>query len=108
MKNVLSTLVVAVVAFAFTCMIAGCSQVKTGESGMKVRFGQIVSEKPLEEGLYFYWPWMSLVTYDCRNQKIEVEQETFTKDVQYSKVKLAVTFSLDKSKIIDLHKFTGP
>lgn len=88
--------------------LTGCSQVKTGEAGMKVRFGQIVSEKPLDEGLYFYWPWMSLVTYDCRNQKIEVEQETFTKDVQYSKVKLAVTYSLDKSKVIELHKNTGP
>lgn len=103
----LAFIIVAVVSLLFVILI-GCGSVKTGEAGMKISFGEIKSEKPLDEGLYFYWPWMSLVTYDCRNQKIEVEQETFTKDVQYSKVKLAVTYSLDKSKVIELHKNTGP
>ena len=106
--NKLTNAIMFTVLAASISAMCGCSQVRTGEAGMKVCFGEITSIKPLEEGLYFYWPWMSLVTYDCRNQKIEVEQETFTKDVQYSKVKLAVTYSLDKSKVIELHKSTGP
>ena len=108
MKNILCKMCVTFSLVVIACIICGCSQVKTGQAGMKVCFGEITSKRPLEEGLYFYWPWMSLVAYDCRNQKIEVEQETFTKDVQYSKVKLAVTFSLDKSKVIELHQNTGP
>lgn len=107
-ENILYMLTIVVLPILLICGFCGCSQVKTGQAGMKVCFGEITSKQPLEEGLYFYWPWMSLVAYDCRNQKIEVEQETFTKDVQYSKVKLAVTYSLDKSKIIELHKNTGP
>lgn len=106
--NILYTILIVLVPILLICGVCGCSQVKTGQAGMKVCFGEITSKKPLDEGLYFYWPWMSLVSYDCRNQKIEVEQETFTKDVQYSKVKLAVTYSLDKSKVIELHKNTGP
>ena len=108
MKEMTKNVSVTFIASIVMCLMCGCSQVRTGEAGMKVCFGEITSIKPLEEGLYFYWPWMSLVTYDCRNRKIEVEQETFTKDVQYSKVKLAVTYSLDKSKVIELHKNTGP
>lgn len=104
MKTIINIAIALSIAF-----LAGCfSSVDTGEAGMKVQFGEIVSKKPLDEGLYFYPPWVSLVTYDCRNHKVEITTETFTKDVQYSKIQLAVTYSLDKNKVIDLHQETGP
>lgn len=90
------------------CFLSGCfCSVGTGEAGMKVAFGKIVSEKPLPEGLYFYPPWQSLVAYNCQNKKLEMKTETFTKDIQYSKIDLAVTFAIDKSKVIELHRETG-
>lgn len=90
------------------CLTSGCfNSVSTGEAGMKVSFGKILSEKPLQEGIYFYLPWQSLVAYNCQNRRLDVKTETFTKDVQYSKINLAVTFALDKSKVISLHRDTG-
>lgn len=102
-----TTLVSSLAVAAMFCF-AGCfNSVGTGEAGMKVAFGEITSREPLAEGLYFYPPWTSLVVYDCRNKTLKLATETFTKDVQYSKIVLAVTYAVDRSAVLRIHRDTG-
>jgi regulator of protease activity HflC (stomatin/prohibitin superfamily) len=95
-------------AVSLCALIAGCGQVDTGEAGFFTRWGEVISKEPLSEGLHFYEPWgTDLVTYDIKNQTLEVFTDVFTKDVQSMKVKLAVTYNIEKSKVIKLHSETG-
>lgn len=88
--------------------LAGCGQVDSGEAGFFTRWGEVISQEPVSEGLHFYEPWgTDLVTYDIRNQTLRVKTPVFTKDVQSMQVEMSVTFSLEKSKVIALHKSTG-
>ena len=97
-----------IIVIAAAALIAGCGQVDTGEAGFFTRWGEITSKQPLEEGLHFYEPWgTDLVTYNIKNQTITVRTPVFTKDVQTMSLDLAVTFNLDKNKVIDLHRSTG-
>lgn len=104
MKKVIKTIPVAAIA----ALIAGCGQVDTGEAGFFVRWGEIVSREPLSEGLHFYCPFgTDLVTYSIKNQTKTFDTEVFTKDIQSMKLKMSVTYFLNKKDVIGLHSGTG-
>ena len=43
-----------------TLSLCSCGeQIDTGNRGLKTMWGEIISEKPLEEGLYFYMPFLT-------------------------------------------------
>ncbi len=89
-------------------LVAGCGQVDSGHTGLKLSWGKIVSE-PLGPGLWFYNPvGGSLVTYDCREQRVDFRMNAYTKDVQSAEFQIVVTFSLDQSQIVALHNEIGP
>lgn len=99
---------VKLLAVGCVMLISGCGQVETGEAGFFTRWGEITSKHPLSEGLYFYEPFgTELITYDVKNQTVDVATEVFTKDLQSLKLHMSVTFHLDRNKIIDLHSNTG-
>ena len=101
-------LMIKLTAVASLAVLAGCGQVDSGEAGFFTRWGEVISQEPVSEGLHFYEPWgTDLVTYDIRNQTVRVKTPVFTKDVQSMQVEMTVTFSLEKSKVIALHKSTG-
>ena len=88
-------------------LAAGCGQVDSGHSGLRLSWGRVVS-KELGPGLWFYNPiGGSLVVYDCREQRMDLKTESYTKDVQSADLQVVVTFSLDSSRIIDLHNTYG-
>ena len=104
MKNRISS----ITAIALCGLIAGCGQVDTGEVGFFTRWGEITSKAPLEEGLHCYEPFgTDLITYNIKNQTMNVETDVFTKDVQSMHVVIAVTFNLVREKVIELHANTG-
>jgi len=89
-------------------LLAGCGQVGTGERGMKVTFGEVVSSKPLDEGLYFFLPMTtSLVTYNVKEQIVGVETIAFTKDIQKITLNMVVNFRVLEGEVINLHKNVG-
>ena len=92
-----------------TCaIIAGCGQVETGEAGFFTRWGEVTSREPVSEGIHIYEPFgTDLVTYNIKNQTMKFKTPVFTKDVQSMDLELMVTFSLIKSKVIELHSRTG-
>lgn len=89
-------------------IVAGCGQVDTGKAGFFTKWGEIVSREPLSEGLHFYSPFgTDLVTYDIKNQTYAAKTEAFTRDLQALKVNMAVTFNIDRGKVIALHANVG-
>lgn len=101
-------IIMSIGAMALCCFMAGCGQVDTGEVGFFTRWGEITSKEPLAEGLHFYEPWgTDLITYDIKNQTSMVQTDVFTKDVQSMKVQIAVTYNLERAKVITLHAKTG-
>lgn len=89
-------------------LLAGCGQVDSGYTGLKLSWGRVVS-KPLGPGLWFYNPiGGSLVVYDCREQRFDLRTNAYTKDVQSADFQIVVTFSLDQSQLVSLHNGIGP
>ena len=89
-------------------LLAGCGQVDSGYTGLKLAWGRVVSE-PLGPGLWFYNPiGGSLVTYDCREQRVDFRMNAYTKDVQSAEFQIVVTFALDQSQVVALHNGIGP
>ena len=91
-----------------TLTACGAEQVDTGNRGVKTWWGEIVSEKPLEEGLYFYCLFGgNVIEYEGKTQKFTTEIETYTKDIQTSNMKITLNYRLDLDNIISLHREIG-
>ena len=89
-------------------IVVGCSQINPGEAGFETQFGKIESNEILKEGLHFYSIiGGDIVVYDCKNQNIRFKTEQYTKDIQQADTEISVTFILDPTKIIEIHKTTG-
>jgi regulator of protease activity HflC (stomatin/prohibitin superfamily) len=96
-----------IAALGLLALLAGCGQVDSGHTGLKLWWGRIVSE-PLGPGLWFYNPvGGSLVVYDCREQRVDLTMNAYTKDVQSAEFQIVVTFSLNKNQVIELHNEVG-
>ena len=88
-------------------LLAGCGQVDSGYTGLKLSWGKVVSE-PLGPGLWFYNPiGGSLIVYDCREQRFDLRTNAYTKDVQSADFQIVVTFSLDQTQVVALHNGIG-
>jgi regulator of protease activity HflC (stomatin/prohibitin superfamily) len=89
-------------------VLAGCSQINPGEAGFETQFGKIENREILREGLHFYSIiGGDIVVYDCKNQIMKIKTEQYTKDIQQADTDISVTYNLNPSAIIDMHKNTG-
>ena len=98
---VIIVLVVAVLGFnSFTI-------VKAGHTGVVTTFGK-VNEGVLQEGIHFKLPFVQdVVMIDNRIQKLEVNTEAFSKDLQSVKTVLAINYRVDTSKSYSIYKNIG-
>lgn len=104
--SAIAIIIVAVITLIVS--FSGFTVVNTGEAGMKVTFGEVVSKSPLTEGIYFYNPiTTSMVKYDVKNRVFPLKTYLYTKDNQPAEFAVSVTYHLLKDKVIDLHKTTG-
>lgn len=104
MKSLKSLLAIASLTVLSGC---GCEQIDTGYRGIETRFGEIQGQ-PLPEGLYFFNPFTSKITeIDVREQKIEGQAVSYTRDTQRVDITFAVTVSPDPSQIHVLYKEFG-
>lgn len=97
----------AIIPLAIAC---GCSQINPGEAGFETQWGKIENESEiLKEGLHFYCIIGGGITvYDCKNQIMRFKTEQYTKDIQQADTEISVTFYLDPTYIVNIHKTTGP
>ena len=91
-------------------ILFGCfSTVKTGEIGIKTRFGKIVGYTK-NEGIVFKSPIEHIEKINIKVQKYENDKEldTSTKDMQIvSNIKVSINYQIDGTKAIDLYKKVG-
>lgn len=91
-------------------MLFGCfSTIKTGEIGIKVRFGKIISSTT-NEGIVFKLPFEEMKKINVKVQKYENEEpfSTSTKDMQIvNNIMVSINYQIDGTKAIDLYKTVG-
>lgn len=81
--------------------------ISSGEVGIKVRFGK-VQKTQMDEGINFKIPFIEkIVKMNVRVQKLEVETESSSKDLQTVNMKLAVNYNVLPNKATDLYKTVG-
>lgn len=103
-KIIIIAVVVVLVLFigfnAFTIVGAG-------HTGVVVTMGK-VNEGVLQEGIHLKIPFVqSVVMIDNRIQKLEVQTEAFSKDLQSVDTKLAINYRVDTSKSYSIYKNIG-
>lgn len=91
-------------------MLFGCfSTIKTGEIGIKTRFGKIIGSTT-NEGIVFKLPFEQIKKINVKVQKYENEEafSTSTKDLQIvNNIKVAINYQIDGSKAVNLFKTVG-
>ena len=80
--------------------------VPTGYTGILTTFGK-VEPNTVSAGVHVIAPWQRIVKLDNRTQKVSVETDTFSKDIQQVKVSLAVNFCIDQTTAQELYKTVG-
>lgn len=81
--------------------------IKSGEVGIKVRFGKVVDSKT-HDGVNFKIPMIEkIVKLNVQVQKVEVETSSASRDLQDVNMKLAVNYRIDASKATELYKNVG-
>ncbi len=81
--------------------------VGAGHTGVVVTMGK-VNEGVLQEGMHFKIPFVqNIVMIDNRIQKLEVQTEAFSKDLQSVDTKLAINYRVDTSKSYSIYKNIG-
>lgn len=91
-------------------MLFGCfSTIKTGEIGIKTRFGKIIGSTT-NEGIVLKLPFEQIKKINVKVQKYENEEafSTSTKDLQIvNNIKVAINYQIDGSKAVNLFKTVG-
>lgn len=97
-----------VVAIALLLVLFGSFRtIKSGEVGIKVRFGKVVNTK-MHDGVNFKIPFIEkVVKMNVQVQKVEVQTSSASKDLQDVNMRLAVNYRIDSKKATDLYKNVG-
>ena len=93
--------------FALITLFSSFTTIKSGEIGLKSRFGEIVSQTT-QEGIQFKVPFVEKVTkVNMKVQKADVTSSSATKDLQDVSISFAINFQLSPEKVMDLYKKIG-
>ena len=95
-------IVLAVILFFVSCV----GIVPTGYTGILTTFGA-VSDRTVSAGLNFKAPWQSIITMDNRSQKVEMNTQAFSSDIQQVDIKLSVNYCVDQQTARDLYRTVG-
>ena len=102
--HIISSVVALIVAIILAFSMI--KTVPTGYTGILTTFGK-VEPNTVSAGVHVIAPWQKIVKLDNRTQKVSVETDTFSKDIQQVKVSLAVNFCIDQTTAQELYKTVG-
>lgn len=107
-KLIKRAIVIGVVAIAAIILLFNCfTIVGPGHTGVVVTMGS-VQEGVLSEGIHFKAPFVqSVEDIDNRIQKLEVNTEAFSKDLQSVSTVLAINYRVDSAKSYSIFKNIG-
>lgn len=98
---------IAAVVFALIIALNSFTVVEAGHTGVVVTMGK-VNEGVLQEGLHAKVPFVQdVVKIDNRIQKLKVNTEAFSKDLQSVNTVLAINYRVDTSKSYSIYKNIG-
>ncbi len=93
--------------FVLITILSSFQTIRSGEVGLKVRFGKIVS-KGLNEGFNLKIPYIEdIVVVNIKVQKIELTTESSSKDLQTIQTDIAVNYRIESDKASSLYKTVG-
>ena len=96
-----------IVVLAMILIFGSFRTINSGEVGIRVRFGKVVTTQ-MDEGVNFKIPLIEkIVKMNIQVQKAEVETASASKDLQDVKMKLAVNYRVDGTKATELYKNVG-
>ena len=101
-------IIIGVIAlFALVVLLNSFTVVDAGHTGVVVTLGS-VNEGVLQEGIHTKAPFVqSVIKIDNRIQKLEVNTEAFSKDLQSVKTVLAINYRVDTSTSYSIYKNIG-
>lgn len=101
------TIASIIALFVIITLFSSFKTIKSGEVGLKVRFGKIV-DSSLKEGFNIKIPYIEkIVKVNIKVQKAELDTESSSKDLQTIKTKLAVNYRVDSDNAVNLYKTVG-
>ena len=106
-KTILKTS--GVVAFILVVVfgLASCiSIVPTGYTGILTTFGA-VEERTTAAGINFIAPWQLVITMDNRSQKVELQTQAFSSDIQQVDIIMSINFCIDQQTARELYRTVG-
>lgn len=97
-----------VCVIAVICLIAlSFTTVRSGEVGIRVRFGKVVSHE-VKAGINMKIPLIEKIEkMNVRVQKTEVKTNSSSKDLQEVEMSLAVNYQIERDKATKLYKNVG-
>lgn len=102
-KMIIAISSVAIVVLLF---LLSFTTIKSGEVGIRVRFGKVVSKT--NEGVNFKVPFIERIErMNIKVQKAEVRTNSSSKDLQEVDMSLAVNYKVDSKKAVNLYKTVG-
>ncbi|MBR1821476.1 MAG: prohibitin family protein [Clostridia bacterium] len=101
--------VVAVIIVVLAVLLANSfARVPVGSTGILLTLGRVEDGVTLSEGLHFHIPFIQeIVSLDNRVQKLELNTEAFSKDIQTVSAKLAVNYRLRPEMSFSVYKSYG-
>lgn len=107
-KKVIKITIISIISlFVVITFFNSFTTIKSGEIGLKSRFGQIVSQTT-QEGIQFKVPYVEKVTkVNMKVQKADITSSSATKDLQDVSISFAINYQLQADKVMDLYKTVG-
>lgn len=101
-------IIIAVIALVLIAVLFNCfTVVQAGHTGVVVTLGK-VNEGVLQEGVHLKAPFIQeVVKIDNRIVKLEVETESFSKDLQTVNTTLAINYRVDTKMSYSIYKNIG-
>ncbi len=97
---------VAIPVLAVVLFLSSVRIVPTGHTGIVTTFGK-VEEASLESGPNFVLPWQKVVNLDNRVQKVNINTEAFSSDIQQVQVSATINYSINSQTAYTLYKTVG-
>ena len=96
-----------IIAIVLILIFASISTVPTGHVGIKTRFGAVQNDM-ITEGLNLKLPFIeSIKKMDCRTQRVDIEGESASKDLQTVAAYIAINYRVNQEKAFELYKTIG-
>jgi len=100
-------IIAAIVIFTLIMIFGSFRTISSGEVGIRVRFGKVVNTQ-MNAGINFKIPLVEkIVKMNIRVQKVDVNTESSSKDLQLVNMQLAVNYRVNGDKATELYKNVG-